>query len=202
MSGKQSGIRIIPKRFKYALEVNGYSLNKLGAVVEESDGIITKRSIQRNLQNGLMQFEVLNSLCKILDAAPEYITGELNYGYEEFIDKFKIVRGSDNPENTQAFRNFYLTECVNRKDPEGFYIPEYNFHLGKERSDNLKDALMTYLTHRGFTQIKYDEAELPYLDFVTEKYFEDNFLIIEAYVHTVVQSYINGEYDIKEKKDA
>lgn len=200
MSGKQSGIKIISKRFKYALAVNQISLNQLGSLLKNSDGVITKRSIQRNLQNSLMQYEVLNSLCKLLNVSPEYITGEFNYGYEEFIDKYKMNGNSGDDPKTQAFKAFYMTECLSRKDPEGFFIPEYNFHLGKERSDNLKEALMTYLANRGFTQVKYDEAGYGYLDYVTREYFENHFLIIEAYVRTVVQNYINGEYDQKESE--
>lgn len=197
MSGKQSGIKIISKRFKNALAVNEISLNKLGSLLKNSDGVITKRSIQRNLQNGLMQYEVLNSLCKMLDVSPEYVTGEFNYGYEEFIDKYKMSGNTGDDPEIRAYRAFYMTECLRRKDPEGFYIPEYNFHLGKERSNNLKEALMTYLANRGFTQVKHDEAGSGYLDYVTRDYFEEHFLVIETYVRTVVQNYINGEYDEK-----
>ncbi len=190
MSGKKYGIEINPKRFKNALNVKNLSLSNLGKIAEEEYGIITKRTIQRNLQDKHMQAGVLDQLCDIMDVSPTYITGEDSILFEDYLKNVYMDPRIVNPKDQQAALGFLKAFNASRKDPDGYYIPEYLFMDAKQKYETMQDALITYLVMRQIPYRGKKENE-PVFQILSEDYFVENYPAIERVVFTAVTDFVN-----------
>lgn len=75
-------VRVEKYRFKAMYKIRGYSEKKLGLQLEklpESDPAHRSyRTLQRNLENGEMDYEVLEKCAELLDCSPDYLRGVNN----------------------------------------------------------------------------------------------------------------------------
>lgn len=71
-------VRISKDKFKKSMTNAGYSEKRFGLFLER-EGVITYRSLQRNLQHGRMRRSVLKYCAELLGCSPDdLITGKVN----------------------------------------------------------------------------------------------------------------------------
>ena len=162
----------------------------LGKLEMVNDGIGFSKSWGINEKKSLSR-EYLMHASQLLDALPDYLTGDYNQRIEEIPSEL-LLASTWNNENNDLSISAVKTIISYRTDENGFFIPPYNFYEMSIHFDNADNALKAFLSHVMLFEIDKNYIKTSKKPFyLSSEYIEKHFENIYSAVYQLVTEYVS-----------